>query len=373
MLDTGERLSPSQGRSSASRPRARSTTPTGAASSTATSSPPTSCSTRTASCASPTSGSPGRSPRRRGPSPPARCSAPRATPRPSRPRARRSTGGPTSIRSASCSSRRAPARCRSWPTPRSPRSWRVRTRRHRGTRLARSAARRSSARAGKPSPADRYPDAAAMGAALATQRARVLPPPEPLDLPGLGGAVEDPEPTRFAPTAKFYDQDEATKADDAPDDDAFPMPEPNRRSVTRRSLVPFCVIGAILVALVAGVGASWPRAQAVVRPSRCRRSSDRPGRRQGRRDRRRAAHARHGAGHVRRPEGSDHRAAPEPGVVPVRGCRGRGRRVARPTARRRCPPSPASRSPRRRRRWRPPGFVVAVEARSSTRPSRSTS
>ena len=110
------------------------------------------------------------------------------------------------------------------------------------------------ARAGKPSPADRYPDAAAMGAAL-TAAARVLPPPEPLDLPGLGDAVEDPEPTRFAPTAKFYDQDEATKANDAPDDDAFPMPEPHRRSVTRRSLVPFFVIGAILVALVAGVGA----------------------------------------------------------------------------------------------------------------------
>src|SRR5262245_33917498 len=110
------------------------------------------------------------------------------------------------------------------------------------------------ARAGKPSPADRYPDAAAMGAAL-TAAARVLPPPEALDLPGLGDTVEDPEPTRFAPTAKFYDQDEATKANQAPDDDAFPMPEPRRRSVTRRSLVPIFVVGAILVALVAGVGA----------------------------------------------------------------------------------------------------------------------
>ncbi len=108
-------------------------------------------------------------------------------------------------------------------------------------------------RAGKPAPADRYPDAAAMGSAL-TAAARVLPPPEPLDLPGLG-EVEDVEPTRHAPTRRFYDQDDATKADDAPDDDALLVPVPKPRSVTRRSLVPFFVAGAIVVALVVGVGA----------------------------------------------------------------------------------------------------------------------
>src|SRR4029453_18319957 len=53
------------------------------------------------------------------------------------------------------------------------------------------------ARAGKPSPADRYPDAAAMGAAL-TAAARVLPPPAPPDLPRLRDRVEDPEATRVA-------------------------------------------------------------------------------------------------------------------------------------------------------------------------------
>jgi serine/threonine-protein kinase len=110
-------------------------------------------------------------------------------------------------------------------------------------------------RAGKPSPVDRYPDAAAMGSAL-TAAARVLPPPEPLELPGLGEAVEDVEPTRHAPTSRFYDQDEKTLADAAPDAEALAAPSPARaRSVTRRSLVPFFVAGAIVLALVLGVGA----------------------------------------------------------------------------------------------------------------------
>jgi serine/threonine-protein kinase len=109
-------------------------------------------------------------------------------------------------------------------------------------------------RAGKPAPADRYPDAAAMGSAL-TAAARVLPPPEPLDLPGLGEVVEDVEPTHHAPTSRFYDQEEPTRANDAPDGDAFRAPVPRPRSVTRRSLVPFFVAGAILLALVVGIGA----------------------------------------------------------------------------------------------------------------------
>jgi serine/threonine-protein kinase len=108
-------------------------------------------------------------------------------------------------------------------------------------------------RAGKPAPADRYPDAAAMGSAL-TAAARVLPPPEPLELPGLGETIEDAEPTRHAPTSRFYDQDTPTKANDAPDDDAFPGPV-RPRTVTRRSIIPFFAAAVILVALVAGVGA----------------------------------------------------------------------------------------------------------------------
>ena len=40
-------------------------------------------------------------------------------------------------------------------------------------------------RAGRPDPADRYPDAATMRAALG-DAARVLPPPQPLPLAGLG-------------------------------------------------------------------------------------------------------------------------------------------------------------------------------------------
>src|SRR5581483_4934548 len=49
-------------------------------------------------------------------------------------------------------------------------------------------------RAGKPRPEDRYPDAAAMVAAL-SDVAGQLPPPQPLDLPGLGDGLDDPEPT----------------------------------------------------------------------------------------------------------------------------------------------------------------------------------
>jgi len=50
-------------------------------------------------------------------------------------------------------------------------------------------------RAGRPDRADRYPDAATMAAALADVATR-LPEPAPLPLPGLGDAVEDPDPTR---------------------------------------------------------------------------------------------------------------------------------------------------------------------------------
>ena len=51
-------------------------------------------------------------------------------------------------------------------------------------------------RAGRPDPADRYPDAATMRAALG-DAARVLPPPQPLPLAGLGGELDGGEPTQI--------------------------------------------------------------------------------------------------------------------------------------------------------------------------------
>src|SRR6185503_4897330 len=52
-------------------------------------------------------------------------------------------------------------------------------------------------RAGQPDPNRRFPDAAAFASALSAA-ARELPPPAPLVLPGLGDALDDPEPTRIA-------------------------------------------------------------------------------------------------------------------------------------------------------------------------------
>jgi len=109
-------------------------------------------------------------------------------------------------------------------------------------------------RAGKPDPSGRYADAAAMGAALAAA-GRVLPAPAPLELPGLGDDVEDPEPTRHSPTSRFFDQDVPTKSVDAATD-AVAMPVPAREHAQmRRSVVPFVVAAVIAGALIAGAAA----------------------------------------------------------------------------------------------------------------------
>ena len=69
-------------------------------------------------------------------------------------------------------------------------------------------------RAGRPDPAERYPDAATMRNAL-TDAARALPPPQPLALSGLFGDLDTGEPTqlgRALQTLQVFDQD----APDAP-------------------------------------------------------------------------------------------------------------------------------------------------------------
>jgi serine/threonine-protein kinase len=111
------------------------------------------------------------------------------------------------------------------------------------------------ARAGKPEPADRYPDAAAMGADL-TAAARTLPAPGALPIAGIGDAIEDVDSTRQAPTGRagVFDQDagahQATVADDA----APLAVVVGRRPTFRRSMVPW-VVGIVLAAVLIGGGA----------------------------------------------------------------------------------------------------------------------
>jgi len=108
-------------------------------------------------------------------------------------------------------------------------------------------------RAGRPSPDERYPDAATMGDALAAA-ARSLPPPGPLTLVGLGAAAEDPHPTRLGRSSSLFDQDadetvavetvdpalDPTVVDDAP------------RTRRNRRAVPF-VVAALVVGVLAAV------------------------------------------------------------------------------------------------------------------------
>ncbi len=104
-------------------------------------------------------------------------------------------------------------------------------------------------RAGRPDPAERYPDAATMGAALA-DAARAFPRAQPLVLPGLGpdgGGVVDPTQLGGASTALF-DQD--TPADAA--EEAGPVPLHEERRPRSQRLVPLVVAFAVIAALVGG-------------------------------------------------------------------------------------------------------------------------
>jgi beta-lactam-binding protein with PASTA domain/tRNA A-37 threonylcarbamoyl transferase component Bud32 len=111
-------------------------------------------------------------------------------------------------------------------------------------------------RAGKPDPAARYRDASAMGAALGAA-ARVLPAPAPLVLPGIEDVLDDVDTTRHAPNPRFFDQDALT-ASPPTEVEVVPgiaVPPRATRAQMRRSMIPFAVGIAIIVALVAGVAA----------------------------------------------------------------------------------------------------------------------
>jgi len=110
-------------------------------------------------------------------------------------------------------------------------------------------------RAGQPDPNRRFPDAAAFASALSAA-ARELPPPAPLVLPGLGDAIDDPEPTRIAAARAVTEtlDDRATAA--VFDQDAVEVMPPMavaRRIKTPGShrLVPAVVATVLVLALVA--------------------------------------------------------------------------------------------------------------------------
>jgi eukaryotic-like serine/threonine-protein kinase len=104
-------------------------------------------------------------------------------------------------------------------------------------------------RAGRPDPAERYPDAATMGAALADAE-RAFPRAQPLVLPGLGadgGGVVDPTQIGGVST-RLFDQD--ASADDA--DEPVPLAPRRERTPGSQRLVPLVVAFAVIAALVAG-------------------------------------------------------------------------------------------------------------------------
>jgi serine/threonine-protein kinase len=127
------------------------------------------------------------------------------------------------------------------------------------------------AKAGRPVPDERFADAAGMGAAL-TEASRRLPPPAPLVLAGLGDAVEDPEPTRIGRANRLFDQD-ATAADNGVDEAAAKAGAPMALVVdTRRrrgSMIPAVVAVAVVLVLVGAAAAlmSGGRGATVAVPS----------------------------------------------------------------------------------------------------------
>ena len=113
-------------------------------------------------------------------------------------------------------------------------------------------------RAGQPDPNRRFPDAAAFASALSAA-ARELPPPAPLVLPGLGDALDDPEPTRIAAARAVTEALDDTASPAVFDQDAVEVMPP--MAVARRvkppgshRLVPVVVAAVLVLALVA-VGA----------------------------------------------------------------------------------------------------------------------
>ena len=141
---------------------------------------------------------------------------------------------------------------------------RARGRRHRHRHAGRAHAHRRSSRrlalgrlgpvverAGRPDPAERYPDAATMRAALA-DAARALPPPQPLTLAGLGGEIDGGPPTQIGRSSKLFDQDEPVAPPVVVDEPVRPITTRRRRAPGAVRWITYAVIIAILLAILGG-------------------------------------------------------------------------------------------------------------------------
>jgi serine/threonine-protein kinase len=102
-------------------------------------------------------------------------------------------------------------------------------------------------RAGRPDPAERYPDAATMGAALA-DAARAFPRAQPLALPGLGAESGVVDPTQIGVATPLFDQD----APDDVADEPIAVPLGRTRAPRSQRLVPLVVALVVVAALVLG-------------------------------------------------------------------------------------------------------------------------
>lgn len=106
-------------------------------------------------------------------------------------------------------------------------------------------------RAGRPDPADRYPDAATMRAALA-DAARALPPPQPLPLAGLGGEIDGGPPTQIGRSSHLFDQDAPVAPPVVVDEPLRPITPRRRRAPGAVRWISYAVIVAILLAIIGG-------------------------------------------------------------------------------------------------------------------------
>jgi serine/threonine-protein kinase len=92
-----------------------------------------------------------------------------------------------------------------------------------------------------------------MRAAL-SDAARVLPPPQPLPLAGLGGEIDGGPPTQIGRSSNLFDQDAPIAPPEVVDDTSpAPAVQPRRRRTPGAvRWITYAVIGAILLALVGG-------------------------------------------------------------------------------------------------------------------------
>jgi len=109
--------------------------------------------------------------------------------------------------------------------------------------------------AGRPLPAQRYADAGAMGAALATV-VRELPAPAPLQLPGLGDDADNAEPTRHGRLGASEDGGPSDRTQPLSDDTGLDAPLAIAVPPRRRSPLPL-VAGLAVAVVLAGAAFAW--------------------------------------------------------------------------------------------------------------------